>query len=480
MVGTEDAGERGGEASVIGSPSSPKEDHGTDAPIRTKRLRRVIESITNDVVVIPVIVINALIFVALDIDPDLVQKTGAWLNWVDYICVLYFAVELILKVYLYGFKGYIKLGWFNRLDFIIVIASLPILFEPFLPDLAANTAWAPLFRTARLLRLTRFLRTARLLSFLQKYTYLIPLKMPSYIIITIVASNIIIIFLDLSGGWKFWYDQFYGPTLLFVTTWLVSRIYSVIHERFVKAYFDKRAEDTIGSADSIIAALVQICIWATGISMTLELAGYDSTSILAGLGLGGMAVALAAQDTIGNLIGGVLLYLNKPFKIGDGIEINNMKGTVRKLGLRNITIVDAMGSATTLPNKIFIATPLKNNAAVEFLEGRIALKMDINLPANKLKKAIDVISEIATEYEHIHDEYTLGFGDMSDYCHNLEFVYFLNKKSLRQANPSQPNYILITDAKKNLYVEIVEQLARNEISFYSAPRGLIPPHPAAD
>ena len=88
MVGTEDAGERGGEASVIGSPSSPKEDHGTDAPIRTKRLRRVIESITNDVVVIPVFVINALIFVALDIDPDLVQKTGAWLNWVDYICVL--------------------------------------------------------------------------------------------------------------------------------------------------------------------------------------------------------------------------------------------------------------------------------------------------------------------------------------------------------------------------------------------------------
>ena len=139
-----------------------------------------------------------------------------------------------------------------------------------------------------------------------------------------------------------------------------------------------------------------------------------------------------------------------------------------------------MGSSTTLPNKLFIATPLKNNSEAEFLEGKIALKMDINLPAAKLKKAIEIISDIASEYKHIHDEFTLGFGDMSDYCHNLEFSYFLNKKSLQSTDPKQPNYMLITEAKKYLYVEIVEQLVRNEISFYSAPRGLIPAHPAAD
>ena len=426
--------------------------------------------ITGDAVVIPVIFINAIIFIALDIDPELTLKTGAWLTWVDYVCVLYFAFELIFKLSLLGFKSYIKEGFYNKLDLIIVIASIPILLEPFLPEIAANTAWAPLFRTARLLRLTRFLRSARLISYLQKDGFG-PLKMPSYLIIFIVASNILILFLDLTGDWKFWYDKFYGPTLLFLTTWLLSRIYSIVHKVFIKSYFEKRAEDTIGAADSIISAFVQICIWASGISMTLELAGYDSTSILAGLGLGGMAVALAAQDTIGNLIGGVLLYLNKPFKIGDGIEINNIKGVVKKLGLRNITIVDQMGSATTLPNKMFIATPLKNNAEAEFIEGKIALKMDINLPASKLNKTIEIISEIAKKYEHIYDEYTLGFGDMSDYCHNLEFNYYLNKKSLKNTNPTQPNYILITDAKKYLYVEIVEQLARHDISFYSKPLG---------
>ena len=248
---------------------------------------------------------------------------------------------------------------------------------------------------------------------------------------------------------------------------MVSRIYNLIHDTYIKAYFSTTDDGAEGAVESIIAGLAQIFIWAGGIALTTELAGYNSTSILAGLGLGGMAVALAAQDSIGNLIGGLLLYINKSFKIGDGIEINNMKGTVNKLGLRSVNIVDAVGSSIVLPNKMFMTMPFKNNTTKKFLRGNISLKLDINLSAAKLEKAIDLISEIAIQYEHIQNEHTVSFGNMSDYCHNIEFSYLLNKESLKRADPEQLNDILITNAKKHLYVRIIEQFLLNDISFYS-------------
>ena len=465
MTGTEDSAKRGGEGSSIES-LRPEKNRRTDAPVNTKQFRKIIEFVIQDKVVLPIIIINAIIFIALDIKSDIVLTTGAWIHWVDYACVLFFVFELIIKVNLTSFKDYINDGWFNRLDFLIVFASFPVLLEPLLPELAANAEWAPIFRMARFWKLTRFLRSARLFQYLRQNN-LKRFKAPGYLILAISFSNIIITFLNFSGSWKILYDQFYGPSLLFVFTWLLSRAYDLIHDTYIKAYFSKIDEGVEGTVESIIAGLAQIFIWAIGISLTIELAGYNSTSILAGLGLGGMAIALAAQDSIGNLIGGLLLYINKTFKIGDGIEINNMKGTVRRLGLRSVNIVDPMGTSIVLPNKIFMTMPFKNNTAQKFLSGNISLKLDINLPAAKLEKAIDLISEIAIQYEHIQNEYTLSFGDMSDYCHNIEFGYLLNKESLTRANPEQLNDVLITNAKKYLYVKIIDQFLLNDISFYS-------------
>ena len=157
-----------------------------------------------------------------------------------------------------------------------------------------------------------------------------------------------------------------------------------------------------------------------------------------------------------------------------------MKGTVRQAGLRNINVVDVTGSTIILPNKMFMSKPFKNNTDIEFLAGKISLKLNIKLPAVKLEQAIDLISEVAIDYEHIHDEYTLSFDDMSDYSHNVKFIYLLNKTSLKQANPNQPNYILITNANKHLYVKIVEKLQSNNITFYSKSLGIVPPQTASD
>ena len=116
-------------------------------------------------------------------------------------------------------------------------------------------------------------------------------------------------------------------------------------------------------------------------------------------------------------------------------------------------------------------------AVSDLLAESIRLKMDIDLSADKLEKAVDIIASIAVTYEHIDDEYTLKFGDMSHYCHNLVFEYYLNKKNLSEANPDARMVDLVTKANQYLYVEIVRRLTEIGIAFYHPPVGLVAQQP---
>ena len=119
---------------------------------------------TNDSLVMVIILINATLFIALDINPDLVNKIGAWVSWIDFACVIFFIVEAFIKIFESKFKAYISNNW-NKLDFVIVIASIPVLLEPFMQDIGSQFGWVGVFRVARVFKLTRVLRSLRILVY---------------------------------------------------------------------------------------------------------------------------------------------------------------------------------------------------------------------------------------------------------------------------------------------------------------------------
>ena len=135
-----------------------------------------------------------------------------------------------------------------------------------------------------------------------------------------------------------------------------------------------------------------------------------------------MAVALAGTRFYWNLIGGILLYLQRPFEIGQKIKIGGHEGKCKKIRIEVILFEDLSGNITALPNKMFISQPIENVAVSDFSKESIKLKLDINLHSNKLKEAIQIVNKIAIDYKHIDEDYSIRFGDMHDYSHNL----FLN------------------------------------------------------
>lgn len=426
--------------------------------------------VTNEQLVMLVVLINSAVFVALDIDPTLPERTGAWISWIDYFCVLFFVFEFLAKMKLLGLKGYLKDNW-NKFDLLIVIASVPILIEPFIGTLA-TMSWAPLFRLTRLLRLARFLRLSRILRYVQNVENLKRYQAPVYFLLFVVASNIIIKVFAWDFSWLEFYNQYYPSALIFSLTWLSSRLLNSFHTLIILPAIEKRSEGGSEAAETIFITLVQIFVWAIGLTFTLEVAGHNSTSIIAGLGIGGMAVAFAAQDFIGNIIGGLLLYVQRPFELGEKISVAGNEGVVKRLGLRSITLEDFSGKITALPNKLLVAETIENITASHFTKEVISMKLDLNMSASKLKMAADKIFLTAKENEFVHKDFTVKFGEMDEYSHNIIFDYYLDKVKLLNSAPSEELVELITRENTKLYVEIVKKFQQSEILFANKIAGI--------
>jgi len=418
-------------------------------------------------VVMFIILLNASLFIALDINPTLVSEIGPWVEWIDFACVVFFIIEASIKVNRNNFKGYLKDHW-NKLDFFIVIASIPVLLEPFMSEIGPEYGWVGVFRVARVFRLTRVLRTLRIV----KYTHdnpskvFIKIKYPIYLVLVVASSNLIIEIFDFSADWTSNYLRYYPSFIILSITWLVSRLYSVFHEIRIHPHLKDEKTSINEAVESIISALFQIFIWTIGLMLAFEKAGYSTTTILAGVGLGGMAVALASQDFIGNLIGGILLYFKDSFKIGDDIAVGGFEGKVIKLGISDIRIEDLSGKVTSLPNKMFISEPIENKSKADLAPDRISIRIAKNVSSQKLKRATEIIMEQAKSNPYVKDDYSVRFGPMSEHVHELYFEYFLDNDTLEESHTNiEPLKELVNEQNANIYVKIIEALQDEEIDL---------------
>jgi small-conductance mechanosensitive channel len=126
----------------------------------------------------------------------------------------------------------------------------------------------------------------------------------------------------------------------------------------------QKAMDKRGKADDtklkFLLITVKIFLYIAAVILLLSNFGYDVTSLLAGLGISGLAVALAAQQILGDLFGAFMILFDKPFKVGDLIETGDCKGKVEKVGIRSTRLRDEAGHEIIISNKDMAAARIKN------------------------------------------------------------------------------------------------------------------------
>lgn len=127
---------------------------------------------------------------------------------------------------------------------------------------------------------------------------------------------------------------------------------------------EARAKLTASRYDDLLVPLVRkslkIVVAAFGLVFVADNLGVNISSLLAGLGLGGLAVALAAQDTVKNVFGSLTVLVDKPFQVGDLVVIDDVEGTVEEVGFRSTRVRTATNSLVTVPNANLISSNVEN------------------------------------------------------------------------------------------------------------------------
>ena len=173
--------------------------------------------------------------------------------------------------------------------------------------------------------------------------------------------------------------------------------------------------------------MIRICIFLIAIIFILASWGYNTNALLAGLGVGGLAVALAAQKTIENLFGAISLISDRPVLVGDVCQFGGQTGTVEDIGLRSTRIRTPDRTVVTIPNSVFSAMTLENFSRRDRIWFHPTLHIRRDTAPDKVLEMIEAVTKILTSYPSVQPaEIPVRFTKITDYSLDLDiFAYVM-------------------------------------------------------
>ncbi len=150
------------------------------------------------------------------------------------------------------------------------------------------------------------------------------------------------------------------------------------------------------------------------------------TSILAGVGVGGLAVALAAQETIKNFFGSLVIFADKPFELGERIIVGGHDGTIEEVGFRSTRIRTLDGHLVTVPNGEMANQMIQNIGKRPFIKRVMNVSITYDTPPEKVQQAIDILKELLNNHEGMEEDFPprVYFNDFKDCSLNILAIYW--------------------------------------------------------
>ena len=145
---------------------------------------------------------------------------------------------------------------------------------------------------------------------------------------------------------------------------------------------------------SVIRKSLHVFVIVVATLVTAQNIGINITAIITSLSIGGLAVGLAAQDTLANLFGAVSVFADKPFRVGDQIKLDAAEGTVEGVGMRSTRVRNSEGHLVVIPNKIMGNAPITNITLRPSIKTTMNLTLMHDLPGEKVKRALAILQEI--------------------------------------------------------------------------------------
>lgn len=242
--------------------------------------------------------------------------------------------------------------------------------------------------------------------------------------------------------------------MLVMTFFLLRIITSFIAFLFKQALVKQEYSEQREKQSKGILLLIQGVVWLLGFIFLIDNLGYDITTLIAGLGIGGIAIALAAQTILGDLFSYFVIFFDKPFEIGDFITVEDKAGTVEYVGIKTTRIRSLSGEQLVCSNTYLTNARVHNFKRL--MERRIlfAFGVTYGTPAAKLKQIPDVVKSVIEQEEDARFD-RAHFKNFGDFSLNFEVVYYVLK----------PEYNVYMDLQQSINLKIYTKLEEMGVEF---------------
>jgi len=258
-------------------------------------------------------------------------------------------------------------------------------------------------------------------------------------------------FLDRGG-----FDSSFDLILLLAATLQVALWANSAVSAYISHYTETKREENPGSVSAVqgLSFLVRLIIWSVAVLMIIDNLGYDVTALVAGLGIGGVAIALAVQNILGDLFASLSLVLDKPFVVGDFIIVGDLLGVVEKIGIKTTRVKSLSGEQLIFANSDLLSSRIRNYKRMQ--ERRVPFTFGVlyQTTPDQLEQIPPMVKEIIegvdnTRFDRAHFK---GFGASS---YDFEVVYYIGT----------PDYNEYMDVQQKINLAICRGFAEMGVEF---------------
>jgi len=240
-----------------------------------------------------------------------------------------------------------------------------------------------------------------------------------------------------------------------ILIYLAAKFVLALAIHSIEAYWKKRGGDNAQSAAYRgILTIVKLVIWGLAMIILLDNFGVKISALVAGLGIGGLAVAFAAQKVLGDLFSYFSIFFDRPFEIGDFIVVGEFQGTVEHIGIKSTRVRSLSGEQLIFANTDLTNSRLRNYKRM--INRRVVFKISItyDTPAAKVKEIPAMVAEMIKSipgaiFDRAH------FSAYGDFSLNFEIVYYVEGG----------DYLKYMDIQQAINLAIMEAFVKKKINF---------------
>ncbi|MBU0678323.1 MAG: mechanosensitive ion channel family protein [Verrucomicrobia bacterium] len=230
----------------------------------------------------------------------------------------------------------------------------------------------------------------------------------------------------------------------------------------VNVWLTRLASRTASKLDDMLVPMVRKSLKVTVVVLVLvqiaqALSDKPITSIIAGLGVGGIAIALAAQDTLKNFFGSLVIFADKPFELGDRIVVDSFDGPVEEVGFRSTRIRTLDGHLVTVPNADLANKIIQNIGKRPYIKRVMNIMITYDTPPEKVDRAVEILKDILKDHEGMKEDFPprVFFNEFNDSSLNIMVLYWFHP----------PDYWAYCAFNEKVNMEILRRFSEEGIDF---------------